>query len=200
MDGLGDGAAAVATATDEQRVDFQWKTIQRFDYYIGTTNTKAAIFLTLDTFVTGAIVLKWSELVQYFGPHPASIAFANGFLVLAAAAALVSWWFALFGIEPILKSPKQPQRYHSLVFFGHVAEYQEPEHYVEAAKKTSLSQYANDLGMQAHALARIAGRKFWWFRWAARIMLFVQLPAFVGMVATLLVSFLCQHFGGGQQP
>jgi hypothetical protein len=42
--GQGDGEAAVAAATDEQRIEFQWKAIQRFDYYIGTTNTKAAIF------------------------------------------------------------------------------------------------------------------------------------------------------------
>lgn len=184
----------------DERIDFQWKVIQRFDAYIATTNTKAATLLTLDTFIFGAIVLKWGEVAQYFGPFRAAIVIANLLLAGTAATALVSLWFALQAVVPVLNSAKEPTRYHSLVFFGHVAEHAQPDHYVEAVTAAGRDAVADDLAKQAHALAGIACSKFWWLTWATRLVVFVQLPAFLAMIATLLVSAFCLYVGGGQHP
>jgi hypothetical protein len=184
--------------TDAERTDFQWKVVQRFDVYIGATNTKAAMLLTFNTFVFGAIVLKWNEVAQYFGPFKASVLIANALLFVAAGAALAAIWFALQAVVPVLKSAKEPNRYHSMVFFGHVAEHSQPDLYLELVRSATPGAVADDLAKQAHALAQITCGKFRWLTWATRMVVFVQLPAFLGMAVTLLVAAFCLHLTGGQ--
>ncbi len=70
--------------------DLLWKIIQRYDYYIGTTNAKAAIIATFNTFVFGAIVIKWQDLLPLFGAHRHAAILAGCFLAVAAIASLVS--------------------------------------------------------------------------------------------------------------
>jgi pycsar effector protein len=184
--------APPATLSPPQRIKFQWKVIRGIDSNIFATNAKATMLLTFNTFVFGTIVLQWREVGQFFGPFEAAILIANVLLFVAALAALLSLWFALHAVVPVFKPAKEPKRYHSLVFFGDVARQPQAGNYVGAVRESTPESLADDLAKQAHALAKIACSKFWWLDGATRLIAFVQLPAFLGMILTLLISAFCR--------
>lgn len=37
--------------TEEEKQDFQWRIIQRFDFFIATTNSKTSMLIAFNTFV-----------------------------------------------------------------------------------------------------------------------------------------------------
>ena len=184
--------------SENEQVDFCWRVIQRFDGYINATNTKAANVLTFNSFVFATVVLKWGDISQSFGHYPVATEFGALLLLVCAVASVVSLWFGLNAIVPVLNSPKEPNKYHSLVFFGHVAEFSNPEAYAEAVRAGTTASAADDLAKQAHALAKIAAKKFWQLTWAARLIVFVQLPAFFLMILTVVIVTLLKNVSGGQ--
>ena len=185
--------------TTKERGDFLWKVVQRYDTYINATNPKTSIVLTFNTFVFAAVVLKWSDISQGFGPDRVPVAIATGLLIIIAVSSLVSLWFGLNTVVPVLNSPKEPKVYHSLVFFGHVAEFTTPSEYSKATCAATEINLVEDLAMQAHTLAKIAMHKFSLLQWATRLIVFVQLPSFLMMLGMLLVVAFVKNFGG-QQP
>ncbi len=189
----------VPIITTKERGDFLWKVVQRYDAYINATNPKASIVLTFNTFVFAAVVLKWNDIAQGFGPAQWSMAIVTGLLFISAASSLVSLWFGLVAVVPILNSPKDPKAYHSLVFFVHVAEFTSPSDYAKATCAVTDANLVEDLAMQAHTLAKIAMHKFSLLQWATRLIVFVQLPSFLMMLGMLLVVAFVKNFGG-QQP
>src|SRR5204862_7544080 len=53
--------------TYAQKNEAWWKLIGRYDFYFGSVNTKAALLVAFNTFVAGAIVLKWDDIRKTFG-------------------------------------------------------------------------------------------------------------------------------------
>ncbi len=175
-----DGAAAKA---DESEI--LWKVIGRFDLYIGSINAKAALLIAFNTFVTGSIVLKGQEVGVLFGTHRVAYALAVIALLITAMSSFVSTWLTFRVIRPYLDSPRQPTQYHSAIFFNHVAEHEQPDHYQTAVSTLDAAGWVKDLAAQAHALARGLKVKFATIRQAIDIILRVQIPA-LGLVILLL--------------
>lgn len=183
--------------SESQQSDLLWRVIQRIDAYINATNTKAAITLTFNSFVFATVVLKWGEVSQNFGNNNIAMRIAAILMLVCAVASVVSLWFGLNAIVPVLNSPKEPKKYHSLVFFCHVAEFSSPEAYVDAIRTGTAAATVEDLAKQAHALSKIATTKFSLLTWATRLIVFVQLPAFFLMILTIvIVEFLTSTAGG----
>lgn len=161
--------------TDLNTSDFLWKIINRFDFYMGSTNTKATVVVAFNTFVFSAIILKWRELLPFFGEHRTAIFVANILMIIAAMASLASLTVTYFVINPYLKSPKIPTSYHSKLFFGHVSEFIKPEEYHECVKACNDEEWVKDLCFQAHALADGLANKFKLMKLAILIILWGQL-------------------------
>lgn len=170
--------------------DLLWKVIQRYDYYIGTTNAKAAIIATFDTFVFGAIVIKWQDLIPLFGTHRSAAILVGCFLAVAAIASLVSLWATFLVINPFVKSPKSPTQYHSVLFFSHVAEHEVPENYLTCIDQVDDESLCKDLGLQAHSLALGVRDKFQKMKIAVGAIIFAQIPALAAMVLIKLWTLI----------
>jgi len=168
--------------SDQDNQDFLKYVIGRFDFYIGTTNSKAALLLAFNTFLSSAIVLKWPDLSKGFAGHPVLLKAAMLFLGAAACGCLASLWATFEVVNPFLKSPESPGEYHSNVFFGHVARHAGGEEYLRAVEQQKPSQRTNDFGNQAHAVAQGVIRKFRWMKVAVGLILFVEIPALGGIL------------------
>lgn len=185
---------------DDTSADLLWKVIQRYDYYIGTTNAKAAIIATFNTFVFGAIVIKWQDLLPLFGAHRNAAILAGCFLAVAAIASLVSLWAIFLVINPFVKSPKRPAQYHSVIFFSHVAEHEIPENYLTCVEQINEEALCKDLGLQAHSLALGVRDKFQKMKIAVGAIIFAQIPALAAMVIIKLWTLIADVLEKGVNP
>ena len=136
-----------------RRDDLLYKAIGRIDHYIGTMNAKAALVAAFNTFVIGALVLGWTDIVTAFDGFPRAAKGAGILLSLAAVSAVISLGSAFVAVKPYIGSPKAPNKYHSLLFFEHIAEHRTGEEYHEALLRASPESITSDLALQAHALA-----------------------------------------------
>jgi hypothetical protein len=169
--------------------DLLWKVIARYDGYINGTNTKTALVTAFNAFVVSAVVLKWAEIVAQFSV-PIMGRIAGALLALATLASLVSLWFAFRAVAPYLASPKAPQKYHSILFFEHVAEHEGGMDYEKAVRGYDDPAIEAELATQAHALAWGLHAKFHALKVAIRAIMWVQLPAFAAIVLAKLFELL----------
>lgn len=160
-----------------EKDEFVWKIISRFDHYIGTTNTKATVIVAFNTFVFSAIVLKWADLLLPYQGQRAIVFISSLLLLVAALSSLVSLAAVFLVINPFLKSPKKPAKYHSIIFFGHVAEYDKADEYLQCVQSSDEDKLTEDLCIQAHALAQGLDKKFRIMKIAVYAILFFQLPS-----------------------
>lgn len=168
--------------------DLLWRVIGRFDFYIGSTNAKAALLIAFNTFVAGGVLLKSVDIWNLFGDYKAPAALASIALLVAALAALVSLWFTFKVIRPYLDSERDPNKYHSMIFFNHVAEWSS-DRYCDELVKLDEACLEADLARQAHALAKGLRLKFEDMIFAVNAVIWVQLPA-LGIVVILLIITL----------
>ncbi len=156
--------------------NFLWKVIGRYDTYYGAINAKASVLLAFNVFLITGIALKWADLAAGFAvPWAKWVAGAS--LLVAVGAALVSLWATWQIVSPFLKSPKEVTKYHSSVFFEHVAEHSGPESYLTNMQALTGETALKDLSYQAHALATGLRSKFKTLKVAVGAILFFQLPA-----------------------
>jgi len=161
--------------------------IGRFDTYIGSTNTKAALLGTFNTFVLGTIVLKWKDLQTILNGHPKSMFWAAVFVTIAAVATLISLAFAFVAIHPFLKSYKKPGGYHSNIFFMHVSEHATGDDYRAALLQANEDAILTDLCHQAHALACGVGAKMLLLQKSV-LATVVALASIAGVVVCLFIA------------
>lgn len=164
---------------------FLWKVIDRFDTYIGSTNSKTAIIVAFNTFVITGIILKWSDIGNLFIGYPKLISLTNFLLIVAALSSTVSLWFVFKSVDPFLESPERPTQYTSAIFFGHVSKFQSPEDYATHLTQMDAEGLFSDLANQAHVLSQGTSNKFRYLHWSTETILFCQIPS---LVATLLMK------------
>lgn len=164
-----------------------WKIIGRYDVYFGSTNNKAAFLIAYNTFALSAILLQLGAIdtITPATVHPAA---RLGFLVIIAAtciATLVSLALVLLVVVPYIKSNKKPGLYHSIVFYGDVAEHASAEDFKRQVDSYDASKLAEDLSHQAHVLAKGLLGKFTLMRNSIFVTVWVQLP-----LVALLIAFI----------
>lgn len=187
--GSADGASPDSGLTVANRIETLWKVVGRFDAYITSVNTKAALVATFNTVLLTAVVLKWEDVIREYEPHMAAVRIAGFLLAAAAIAAIASLWFTFRALGPFLKSPKAPGRYHSVLFFEHVSEHESSADYRTVMTEMSATELISDLSYQAHALAVGASSKFRDLRRALRSVPYVELPS-LGLLIVLKLGLL----------
>ena len=164
------------------KTEFLWKTIQRYDHYIGTTNAKAAFLIAWNTFLFGTVVVKGKDIASAMAPVNWEVVTVAALLCLAAVAALISLWFTFRVVNPFLKSPATPMGYQSMIFFGHVAQFNKEEYHEHIASMTDDAAI-RDLCYQANVLAVGTKGKFARLKCAIAVVLYGQLPALLIVIA-----------------
>jgi hypothetical protein len=177
--------------TAAQANDTWLKLIGRYDFYNGSVNTKAAMYVAFHVFVAGGIVLKWKDIFEAFGTQKVALVFVVLFLLAALAASLVSLCHTFRSVNPFLSSPSLPKDYHSLIFFGDVAKFTVEKYHEEVTKVTD-EELRRDLAFQAHALAGGLSGKFESLKKATWWILGVQIPALALLGLTYLVLVIVE--------
>lgn len=162
--------------TEHDKEAFLWKVIGRYDTYYSSINAKASALIAFNVFVVTSIALKWSDFANWFS-QPWARVVAGAMLFVAVGAAFVSLIATWTIVSPFLGSPKEPSKYHSRVFFEHVAEHGDPAVYFANIQALTADAAAEDLALQAHALAKGLKKKFAGLKVAVGAIIFVQLPA-----------------------
>lgn len=172
---------------DETKVqEVLWKIIGRFDFYIGSTNSKAAVIVAFNTFIMTGIVFKWADVGTLFAGYPKIISIINLLLFFTGVVSAISLWFVINAIHPFLKSPEHPMEYNSVIFFEHVARHTDPKDYLNQLGGMDSQSIVDDLGKQTHVLAKGLTQKFKTMKIATNIILFIQIPCFFTILAIKL--------------
>lgn len=177
------------------KIDFLWKTIQRFDFYINSTNVKASSIIAFNTFVLGGIVLKASEILPLKGVDHCLYLASGISLIISAIASLVSLITTFFVISPFLKSsgdtdPKVKEPYSSTIFFADIAKLSSATQLLEQIKSSSDEVIYQDLSIQAYSLAQGLNGKFEKIKMIFYCILLVQLPAFGIVISIKLYTLI----------
>ena len=164
------------------KMDFLWKTIQRFDFYINSTNTKASAIITFNTFILSGIVLKAPEILPSTKVDYRLYAVSGVALVISAITSLLSLLATFFVISPFLRSSEnktldRAEPYSSTIFFSHVAGLDSATQLHEKLKFSSDETICQDLSIQAYSLALGLDGKFKKIKMIFYL-IFIQLIAF----------------------
>ncbi|MCE5345081.1 MAG: DUF5706 domain-containing protein [Bacteroidales bacterium] len=132
--------------------------IQRYDSYYNAANTKGSFLLGFNTFLSGAIFASYKGLMTMVGPN--NLCLFNTLIVILLILCAFSIFLICMAIIPYLKSGNSPKtKYHSLLFFGSVSDYNEDE-YCAAIKNSSDSDLEDDMCKQACVLAHGLRKKY----------------------------------------
>ncbi len=165
-----------------------WKIIQRYDTYFGATNAKASFLIAFNTFILGLVVVQAASVDLVGAAHSTGRTVFIVLCLAAVVATLASLACVLFVVIPYMKSNRLPGTYHSIIFYADVADHESAERYQEQVATYNEEKFREDLTRQVHVLARGLRDKFALLRQAILITVFLQLPLFVIVVATVLAA------------
>ena len=166
------------------QVDDLWKILTRLDSIVAAVNSKSSFLVAYNTFIIGTVILKLPDLTV--GLKGNTKILATVLLVLLLAASFFSLIFTFRAAYPFLFSPKKPQLYHSLIFFGHIAEHPSPDDLV-GLWNTDV-QLRRDLLFQIHTISKAALMKSTLTRAAIGLILFLQVPLIAIVALVRVVS------------
>ena len=160
------------------RREFLWKTLERYDTYVGTTLTRAATVTALNTLIVGYVILKAGDILVSFGGHVKLHWLAFVSLGAGGIAAFVSTFISFLAIAPYL-GPKQPKN-SSLIFFMDVAT-RDVADFVKSIEGLGCEVATRDLATQVHDVATGLKKKFDW-------LLPASWSTLAGLVAMLILG------------
>ena len=178
--------------------EFLWRVLGRLDFYIGTTNYKAAILLTFNTFIFSAVVLKWVAFLELIGGGP-NIKIVVGILLSVIAICSLASVFTTFkAIFPFLESPSDPGEYHSNIFFRHISKFKDGDKYLSSIESAKAAGEIKDLAYQVHVVSKGLDGKFEDLKLATRLLLFGSVCSFglIFCLKIILMIIQLQSHGG----
>ena len=177
---------------EEKNIDSLWKIINRIDNYIISTNNKATLLLAFNTFLVSGIILKWSDILGMYNHIPILEIIASTLLLICASASIFSLVKLFQVIMPYLYSYIFPEKYHSKLFFIHIADYKNESDYHIAVKELSDENLIKDLSYQIFALSKGINNKFCLLKQSIGPILYVILPAFILLIICKVYLILSQ--------
>lgn len=169
------------------KVDFLWKILLRYDSYYTSITQKGTVILAFNLFLFTGIITKYTEILPNYGQHPVTFYIIVVLLVIIAVSSLLSIFFTFKVISPYLKSPHEPTKYLSNIFFGHVSLHENPNNYHDIVKKMTEEQALEDLSKQTYILARGIHDKYHDIKYSAFIILFSIIPSIFGLIIMRIV-------------
>jgi len=158
--------------------------IQRYDNYINGANTKGAFLLAFNTFLCGGLLTNYKELTDLVGaPH---VDYLKTGIFLLVLAGIISLIIVLLAVYPFLSSGNSSQdKYHSLIYFGSVAQLDDPKEYHKAICAQDEAAATEDLARQTYLLSKALFKKFKQLEWATKI-IFLQLAIVMYCIALIM--------------
>jgi hypothetical protein len=143
--------------------EYLWKAIGRIDAYIRSTNTKAAVVATFNTFILGTL----GTLLQGIASGCKGLEMWSGispwWLLISAVPAAFSLLFSAWAVFPYLQSGNGGEENSSLIFFQQIAE-RSSDTYIEEISDASPKKLEEDLSRQIYSVSRGADVKFYRLR------------------------------------
>lgn len=123
--------------------------LERYDHYIESVQSKSNLYITLNTFMlTGAITL-------YAGFKDQLDGCLRVWLLVIIGISILSLIYTLLALIPQTKKTEQD----SVIFFGKVAEKNQPDEYYESIKNMDEENFKKDLAQQVQQVAEIVHKK-----------------------------------------
>ena len=171
-----------------EKIDYLFKILLRFDHYINVANTKALGLATV-------LVTLYIALISFFGTsvlsnikvlNEMSFAYCISFsvLVFISFSAFFSFNSALKVIFPDLRNIKNIETYKSNIFFGDISS-RELKDFKNEISNLSYDIYIDDLENQVYTLSCIVKDKFKNMNKAMENLLYYFIP--------LCVVFIIQY-------
>lgn len=157
---VGDKDTSTVDEKSFERDKFLWDVIKRIDFYIGTTNTKAAFLIPFNTFIFATIVLQYKQWPDFLGPnHLLLQTIGQGLLALIALACLFSLIPTFLTINPFMKGDTDK----SLLFYRDIATMTVNDYNIKI-QTLERATAVSDMAKQAYALSQGVTHKFWLLR------------------------------------
>lgn len=142
----------------KDKIDFLFKVINRFDFYTNTTNTKASLIIAWNGALIGAVLLKYSEILNTYQPAGWIKVAAITLLLLVGTCSVVSNVLVLKAVFPFLRSSSRRAtsrilQSESMLFFGSVAA-MGTEIYHRGIADSDVDEILTDLADQAVTIAQ----------------------------------------------
>lgn len=182
-------SATSAALSSKDKADFLWKTIVRYDTYIGSTATRAGVITAVNAIVVGGIVLKYTEVTGGFQGHPNLKIIAGVLLVVAALTATASLYFVFAALVPSFGPGSSSGKDYSLIYFSDVSG-QKKDVYIDDIRALADDRVCTDLAGQAYELSHIMREKFEKIRWAFRIIKWCLMPSLLALIFVKLLAVL----------
>lgn len=164
---------------------FLWEVIKRIDFYIGTTNTKAALLIPFNTFILATIVLQYSQWPVFLGPNHNTLQTAGqGLLVLTGLACIFSLVPTFLTISPFMSGATE----RSVLFYRNIAALTGPA-YAEKMQALDRKTAIADMANQAHTLSKGVLHKFWLLR-VATVAVLVELAGLAILLIFKIIAIL----------
>lgn len=173
---------------DFEKVDFMWKVLTRIDAYYTSITLKASVIMGFNLFVFTGILAKYQELLPVYEDSPGLFYIMAMLICIIAISSLMSVLFTFKVINPYLKSPIEPDKYLSNIFFGHVRKHKNAENYQEFIKQMDKPQAIDDLSKQIFVLSKGINKKYHSIKFSAFLILFAILPSVFLLIILKIIS------------
>lgn len=124
--------------------------IDRFDHYFDSVNNKSAVYIAINTFLTGAIIAIFSQEKLICDKH--------SFAYYSLAFALILGFFSLIYLA-YTSVPYFSTKSDSLYYFGSISNYSKDE-FLERSKNYTEEESLSDLRKQVHILSKGLTKKY----------------------------------------
>ncbi|NCT17586.1 MAG: hypothetical protein GW771_05040 [Flavobacteriia bacterium] len=159
---------------EEDRLKY---TINRFDHYFDSVNNKSAVYIAINTFITGGIIVLLTQ-TDIVCAMSQTGKFGIGLLLLLGVLSLI-----ILSLASIPFFSKKP---NSIYYFGAISQMKQTEFY-EASKNYTKNDELTDLRSQTYILSRGLTRKFTRIKWAG-IFLVAQFILLLIILITILIN------------
>lgn len=152
-------------------------TIGRFDHYFDSVNNKSAVYIAINTFITGGIIVLLTQTtlvceMTWFGK------FCIGLLLLIGIISLI-----ILSLASIPFFSKKPD---SIYYFGSVSQMKESE-FNKTSEEYSKKDELKDLRSQTYILSKGLTKKFTRLKLAG-ILLVAQFALLLIILLTILIN------------
>lgn len=134
-------------------MDLLIKVINRFDFYTNSTNAKTSLIIAWNSFIFGAILLKYNDILIIFPLTGWAHYLSVSLILLAGICSLVSNVFAFWVVFPFLQSSNTHQNSSSMFFFGSVSSMSAQEYLIKVTN-ANFEAILTDLSDQVVTMAR----------------------------------------------
>ncbi len=173
----------------KDKVEFLFKKILRYDFYISSTNAKASIVIAWNGIVIGTILLKYDSILCLYLSKGWSYSIANVLLIIIAVASIISIALMMKVVNPFLLTGSINGNSKSLIFFGDVSKMSINE-YLDKEINSSYDEIQSDAMRQAYILATSLNEKMMNMQQSIRAIYFGLLALFLLVLLRGIITYV----------